>query len=117
MIRQTMLYRARRRARKKSIPFSITLADIPSVPNYCPVLGIELRKSEDGSPCDASPSLDRIIPARGYVPGNLRIISNRANKLRNNSNAEELLKIVRDARNLETIDSQRVNLGMSDTIQ
>ena len=36
-----------------------------------------------------SKSLDRIDPTKGYVPGNIRVISSRANILLNNMTAEE----------------------------
>jgi hypothetical protein len=47
-------------------------------------------------PRPASPSLDRIDNALGYVKGNVRIISFRANALRSNATLEELQAITRD---------------------
>jgi hypothetical protein len=38
---------------------------------------------------DTSPSLDKINPELGYVPGNVAIISYRANRIKNNGTAEE----------------------------
>lgn len=40
------------------------------------------------------PSLDRINPDRGYVPGNVQVISFRANTLKNNATREELAKVL-----------------------
>jgi hypothetical protein len=37
-----------------------------------------------------SPSLDRIIPDRGYVPGNVRVVSDRANRLKGKRSLSEL---------------------------
>jgi hypothetical protein len=34
------------------------------------------------------------VPARGYVAGNLMVISNRANTLKNNAKIEELKMII-----------------------
>lgn len=45
----------------------------------------------------ASPSLDKIIPSLGYVPGNVRIISARANLLKNDATVDELRAILKDA--------------------
>ena len=71
--RLPLLLRAiKHRARKKGVPFKLTLADI-TVPEFCPVLGIRF---EHGSR-DSRPEFDRIIPEIGYVPGNVRIISGR----------------------------------------
>jgi hypothetical protein len=74
------------------------------VPEFCPVLNIRLvfnRGKPGGS--HNSPSLDRIVPELGYAPGNVRVISDRANKLRNDATADELEAVARDARALTNI--------------
>lgn len=76
-----MLSRAKHRAKKEQIPFDITLDDV-QIPSYCPVLHIPIRRAKGGAPACHSPSLDRIIPTRGYVRGNVRVISQRANRLK-----------------------------------
>jgi hypothetical protein len=93
---------ARGRARKSGIPFSLKKADLPPMPEACPVLGITLTiwGSETR---DESPSLDRIIPSLGYVPGNVRWISTRANILRRDASARELALVARDAAELERL--------------
>ncbi len=82
-----MWERARKRAKRDGLPFEIT-HEMIIFPERCPVLGIPLRLGEDRSP--ASPSLDRIVPSQGYVPGNIRVISDRANILKGNSTQEQL---------------------------
>jgi predicted RNA-binding Zn-ribbon protein involved in translation (DUF1610 family) len=77
--------RARSRARKKGQEFNITLADIV-IPELCPVFGVKLAYGD----LDWTPSIDRIDASRGYVKGNIAIISNKANRLKNNATAEEL---------------------------
>lgn len=42
----------------------------------------------------SSPSLDRFDPKKGYVRGNINVISDRANTLKNNASVEELEKVV-----------------------
>lgn len=83
--------RAKKRARKLGIPFDLKKEDI-IIPEFCPALGIKLEYS-DGSMSDNSPSIDRIIPELGYVKNNIIIISNRANRLKNNATLEELEKV------------------------
>jgi hypothetical protein len=84
-----MIYQARHRAKKFNVPCTITREDI-SIPETCPVLGIPLVwNSGYGRP--NSPSLDRIDPAQGYVPGNVQVISKRANSMKNDGTAQELL--------------------------
>jgi hypothetical protein len=85
-----MIYRgARRRARENGIPFTITMDDLPKVPEYCPILGIKLVV-HSGYPGQDSPSLDRKIPSLGYVPGNIWWISYRANAMKQDATKEEL---------------------------
>lgn len=69
------------------LPFSIEVGSL-LIPSLCPVLGIPLIVGGKRSP--NSPSLDRIEPSRGYVPGNVRIISDRANRLKSNRPLEVL---------------------------
>lgn len=75
-----MLKNARARAKKQGIPFDLELTDIV-IPEVCPVLGIPLMVGE-GKNCPNSPSLDKIIPEKGYVKGNVCVISFRANILK-----------------------------------
>lgn len=79
------------RARKAGIPFDITVEDIV-IPEHCPVLGIPLQTNE-GLARDNSPSLDKIVPERGYVKGNIIVISNRANRIKYDATVDELQKV------------------------
>lgn len=83
---------AKARARKQGVPFALTPEDIV-FPESCPVLGIPLFFT-DNSRTDNTPTLDRVIPEKGYTPENVRVISWRANKLKSNGTLEELEKIV-----------------------
>lgn len=84
-----MLGRSRQRAKKKGIEFSLTRSDIV-VPSVCPVLGLRLQRNLGGTAAPNSPSLDRIDPAHGYVPGNVQVISYRANAMKSDASREEL---------------------------
>lgn len=87
-----LLFRdARRRARENGMPFSITLADI-TVPERCPLLDIVLKVGS-GVQTFASPTLDRIENSKGYVPGNVWVISHRANRLKGDATPDELTRI------------------------
>ena len=73
--------RARERARRLGLSFTIKTEDL-SIPKQCPALGIAIIVGESRS--NSSPSLDRIVPSGGYVEGNVRVISDRANRLKSN---------------------------------
>lgn len=85
---------ARFRAKKADISFTITASDI-YYPTHCPILGLRLdyqgRGRKGGAP--DSPSLDRWNNTKGYVPGNVYVISWRANQIKNNATPAELRKV------------------------
>lgn len=85
-----MLRYARTRSRDK--PFDLQVSDLV-LPDVCPVLGIKLDYLVLGRRKDSSPSLDRMIPDLGYVKGNVRVISWRANRLKSDAAIEELVAV------------------------
>lgn len=97
--RSSLLRGARRRSIKKGVPFSIKKSDIV-IPQNCPVLGRPIQTGEDKH-CDNSPTIDRIIPEKGYVPDNIRVISYRANQIKSNATVDELKKIYEDLLKIE----------------
>lgn len=72
---------ARRRAKQRGLAFTITRADV-RIPSHCPALGIKLGKGGKRQACDNSPSLDRIDNTKGYIPGNVVVVSNLANQIK-----------------------------------
>ena len=56
----------------------------------CPVFNIKLNTGNRLN----SPTLDRIDNNLGYVKGNIKIISSKANRLKNNGTLEEFKKII-----------------------
>jgi hypothetical protein len=101
-IQYTMYLGAKKRAKKNGIHFTIELDDVPEIPIVCPILGIPIKKevkSKTHGPKDNSPSLDRIINELGYVKGNIRIISNRVNRIKSNSTPEEIYLLHKDNQN------------------
>jgi hypothetical protein len=82
---------AKARAKKKNVPFNITKDDI-YIPEICPILNVKMQSksgSNGGGPF--SPSLDRIVPELGYVPGNIRVISLLANNMKSSANNQQLI--------------------------
>lgn len=83
------------RARERNIPFNLEVDDI-SVPETCPILGIRLYSGGQNAP-----SLDRIIPELGYTKGNVRVVSKRANTLKNDATVEEMELILADLKKIQ----------------
>ena len=89
-IRYSLREAAKDRATRANLPFNIEIEDIV-VPEFCPVLNIKLEKSKTGIATACSPSLDKIIPHKGYVKGNIIVMSYKANLMKNNATVKELL--------------------------
>lgn len=85
---RTMLINAKYRAKQWNLDFDLELADI-SIPELCPVLHVPLVV---GKRDWYNPSLDRIDNSKGYVKGNVQVISYKANAMKNSATRDELLK-------------------------
>jgi hypothetical protein len=86
----------RRRAAEQNLPFDLDAGYLRSIwpaNNLCPVLYTEfLFGREKGN--NAGPSVDRRVPEKGYVRGNVTILSYRANRLKCDATPSELLAVI-----------------------
>ena len=78
-----------KKANAKSInkPWDIEFGDL-DFPTHCPILGIELDYFAERTQ-ENSPSFDCVDPTKGYVVGNVFVISWRANRIKNDGTAQE----------------------------
>lgn len=76
-------------ARKRGIPFDLQEEDL-LIPENCPILGTPLYTKGGYSPF--VPSVDRINSSKGYVKGNVWIISLLANRMKSSATIEQLKK-------------------------
>lgn len=81
----------RKKASNYKHEWAIDFGDL-TFPTHCPVLGIQLdyfthERQEN------SVSFDRIDPTKGYIKGNVVVMSWRANRIKNDGTAEEHQKI------------------------
>lgn len=88
-----LITQARARAKKRGLPCTITTQDL-EVPERCPALGILLNQGD----LQSAYSLDRVRPELGYVPGNVRVISFRANSIKQDATPEEIESVAAYAR-------------------
>lgn len=96
-----LLSRIKHKSKNLGIPFDLCPSDLDA-PDKCSVLGIELNYRNRGSGYHTdSPSIDRITPKLGYIRGNIRIISARANLLKNDATIEELEAVLSDLKKLK----------------
>lgn len=85
-----LLQKAKERSKIKNLDFNIEISDI-IIPEYCPILEVKLVKGTSKD-YQYSPSIDRIDSYKGYVKGNIRVISALANTMKNSA-SKELLEI------------------------
>lgn len=88
-----LLAQAKERAKKFGLAFDLTVEDV-KIPEACPVFGTVLTMGE-GQAHDLSPTLDRIDNTKGYVKGNVIVVSWLANRIKNDATIEQL-KMVAD---------------------
>lgn len=98
-----LLSAARARARARGLDFNLTVEDI-AIPENCPVLGMKLvyQRGKAG-PLPSSPTLDRVDNDKGYVRGNVRVISHRANALKSDGTLAELEAVVEYLRSSQEV--------------
>jgi hypothetical protein len=87
-----MLKGARRRCKLSSLEFDVNTSDFEYV-THCPVLNIPFSMEWNNLETTAM-SIDRKDNTKGYVKGNVHIISLEANRKKSNSSIEELEKII-----------------------
>ena len=95
---------SKQRAKRSGMEHTITYDDI-HIPDACPVLGIPLHR-EDRDTWMNAPSLDRIENDKGYIPGNVIVVSRRANLLKKDATVDELIAL---ARFYASIDKEKLN--------
>ncbi len=89
-LKQQLYRSAKKRALQKGLEFNIELRDI-HIPKKCSILKVPLICSTR-----YSPSIDRIYPDKGYVKGNIAVISVLANSMKANATPKELLIFARN---------------------
>lgn len=83
-----MWKKAKDRAIKNNWDFDTEESDIV-IPEVCPILEVPLQWGTKGN-YEYSPSLDRIDTTKGYIKGNVLVISKKANSMKNSATFDEL---------------------------
>ena len=83
---------ARYRAKQRGIEFDIDYDDL-EIPEFCPVFNIPLFFTE-GRRGPNSYSIDRWDNTKGYVKGNVKVISWKANQYKGDMSIEEVERLL-----------------------
>lgn len=82
------------RAAKVGVPFDLTTEYLLSIiTDTCPVFGTPFIFVGNGKVSMDSASLDRKVPAKGYVQGNVVVISQMANTIKSNATSKEVARV------------------------
>ena len=85
-----ILKQAKQTAISKKLEFNITEEDIV-IPEICKYLGIPLTNIQGQGVVWSNCSIDRIDSSKGYIKGNVEIISRKANTMKTMATKEELV--------------------------
>jgi hypothetical protein len=86
-----LLRHAAIRSRARGIPLALDWRYVESLwPDACPYLGIPLVAGTHKL-SRSSPTMDRVDPSRGYVEGNVEIVSFQANSMKNDATEDQLV--------------------------
>ena len=88
---QQMRGSAKKRANALGVDYNLDSKYIESLmQDFCPILGFKVKYG-GGEKTKFSASLDRVVPSRGYVKGNVMVVSLLANLMKNEASPEEML--------------------------
>jgi hypothetical protein len=87
--RKKLLQQCKNRSKKRNIEFNLQLEDI-IIPELCPYLLVPFIVGTKGN-YEYTHSIDRIDNSKGYVKGNIEVVTKKANSMKNSASKEELL--------------------------
>lgn len=100
--------------KRRGVPFDLTYEDI-ELNNYCPLLNIPLvYRNQKGHFNDFNrATIDRIDNTKGYIKGNVWVISRLANNMKNEASLDQLELFSKKM--LEFIENQRARGSITDS--
>jgi hypothetical protein len=84
-------YRSKEHAKIRNKEFNIEVEDV-IIPEYCPYFGFKLETDVKKFNNPNYYTIDRIDSSKGYIKGNIQVISRLANTMKNSATEDELIK-------------------------
>jgi len=121
-LEEILLRKAKYRAKKDNLNFTITLNDVKNaMSDICPLLEIKMNINKN-TVKDDSFTLDKILPEKGYVEGNIIVISHKANRSKSNATIEEYKNVINGLKNITKnginfeVDCKYINKFVRETL-
>ena len=93
---KVLFYNAQQRARKKGLPFDLTKEWLKERwTGHCELTGLKFRVGKERVKGTYSASIDKIVPEKGYVKNNCRIILMGINALKGIDSDKDMYKIAK----------------------
>lgn len=96
-----LFYSSKQRARLSGIEHTISTEDV-QIPEVCPYIKVPLTNIYRKGRVWTNASLDRIDNTKGYIPGNVQVVSDLANRMKQDATPEQLLTFARSILDLHT---------------
>ncbi len=81
---------AKGNAKRNNVEFSLIEEDLV-IPEYCPYLGVKLTNTSNQGRVQTNASIDRIEKEKGYIKENIQIVSDLANRMKQDATKEQLV--------------------------
>lgn len=92
--KQRLLASSKLTAKKKGYEHTITIDDI-FIPEFCKYLNVPLTNIQNSFKVPTNISIDRIDSTKGYIPGNIQVISYLANRMKQEATQEQLIQFAK----------------------
>ena len=92
---QCLLSQAKIRAKKNKLDFNLDITDI-IIPTICPLTGLKINITTGRKKGWDSPSLDRIDTTIGYIKGNVAVVSDLGNTMKNHASLDILREFAKN---------------------
>jgi hypothetical protein len=86
-------YRRRWKAKRAGVRWGLAYEDVGPPPEHCPCCGVRMERGDENGGRRTAPTLERLIPERGYVPSNVIWLCWLCNTTKSNHTLADLYRV------------------------